>query len=140
MTETGILNREIAAEMAKMGHTDMMIITDAGLAIPNSVKVIDLSLKENVPTAVEVLKTVLKNFSVEKYIISQATVDVSPSREQEFKDCFEEGTPCEVVDHPYLRDELTKKCKFAIRTGDFTANSNIVLVSAGGPRWYCEKG
>ena len=72
MTETGILNREIAAEMAKMGHTDMMIITDAGLAVPNSVKVIDLSLKENVPTAVEVLKTVLKNFSVEKYIISQA--------------------------------------------------------------------
>lgn len=32
MTETGILNREIAAQIAKMGHTDMMLIADAGLA------------------------------------------------------------------------------------------------------------
>ncbi|WP_328589403.1 hypothetical protein [Acetivibrio thermocellus] len=37
-----------------------------------------------------------------------------------------------------MRDTLTKEVKFAIRTGDFTANSNIILVSAGGPRWYCE--
>ena len=38
-----------------------------------------------------------------------------------------------------FRDELTRQVKFAIRTGDFTANSNIILISAGGPRWYCEK-
>ena len=139
MTETGILNRDIAAEMAKLGHTDLMLIADAGLAIPNDVKVIDISLKINEPTAVETLKEVLKHFSVEKYIISQATVDVSPSREKEFRSCFAEDIPCEVVPHPYLRDELTRKCKFAIRTGDFTANSNIILCSAGGDRWYCEK-
>ena len=35
--------------------------------------------------------------------------------------------------------KITRDVKFVIRTGDFTANSNIVLVSAGGPRWYCEK-
>ncbi len=44
-----------------------------------------------------------------------------------------------MVPHALLRDELTRKVKFVIRTGDFTANSNIILVSAGGPRWYCEK-
>jgi D-ribose pyranase len=139
MTETGILNRDIAAEIAKMGHTDKMLIADAGLAIPNTTKVIDLSLSENIPTAVEVLKIILKNFSVESIILSQATLDVSPSREAEFKACFEGNIPCQVVSHPYFRDELTKDVKFAIRTGDFTANSNIILVSAGGPRWYCEK-
>jgi len=139
MTETGILNRDIAAEIAKMGHTDKMLIADAGLAIPNTTKVIDLSLSENIPTAVEVLKIILKNFSVESIILSQATLDVSPSREAEFKACFEGNIPCQVVSHPHFRDELTKDVKFAIRTGDFTANSNIILVSAGGPRWYCEK-
>lgn len=139
MTETGILNREIAAEMAKMGHTDMMLIADAGLAIPNTTKVIDLSLTKDLPTALQVLDEVLKHFSVEKIIYSQATVDVSPTREQAFLERFDDSVEKQVVPHAVLRDELTRKVKFAIRTGDFTANSNLVLVSAGGPRWYCEK-
>lgn len=139
MTETGILNRDLAAELSKLGHTDKLLIADAGLAIPSCTKVIDLSLDVNVPTAVEVLKIILKNFSVESYIISQATIDVSPSREKEFASILGEDMPKEVVTHPNFRDDLTKDVKFAIRTGDFTANSNIILVSAGGPRWYCEK-
>lgn len=139
MTETGILNREIAAQIAKMGHTDMMLIADAGLAVPNTTPVIDISLKENIPTSIEVLEEVLKHFSVEKIIYSQATADVSPSREKEFLKYFDENVEVEVVPHALLRDELTRKVKFVIRTGDFTANSNIILVSAGGPRWYCEK-
>lgn len=139
MTETGILNREIAAEMAKMGHTDKMMIVDAGLAVPNTTKVIDLSLAQNIPTVIQVLEEVLKHFSVEKIIYSQATVDVSPSREKEFLDHFDKEVEIEIVPHPVLRDEITKEVKFVIRTGDFTANSNLVLVSAGGPRWYCEK-
>ena len=132
MTETGILNRDIAAELARMGHTDRLLIADAGLAIPDSTRVI-------VPTAVDVLKELLKHFSVEGIILSQATLDVSPSREREFKACFPPELPCQVVGHPHFRDELTRQVKFAIRTGDFTANSNIILISAGGPRWYCEK-
>lgn len=138
MTETGILNREIASELAKLGHTDKILIADAGLAIPNTTKVIDISLEINHPTAIEVLKTVLKHFSVEGAILSKATLDVSPTREKEFRACFGDDLQWQVVEHPYFRDELTKQIKFAIRTGDFTANSNIILISAGGPRWYCE--
>lgn len=139
MTETGILNREIAAQLSRLGHTDMLLIADAGLAIPEGTTVIDLSLKPGVPTAVEVLQEVLRHFSVEKVYLSQATLEVSPSRKAEFMGCFEGEMPLEVVPHPTLRDEMTKQVKFAIRTGDFTANSNIILVSAGGPRWYCER-
>lgn len=139
MKETGILNRELAAELAKMGHMDRLLIADAGLAIPNATKVIDLSLDVNIPTSVDVLKLLLKHFSVEGVILSQATVDVSPSRQKEFMACFDGEMPCQIVPHATLRDQMTAEVKFAIRTGDFTANSNIILVSAGGPRWYCEK-
>jgi len=139
MKETGMINRDIVAELAKLGHTDRLLIADAGLAIPNTTKVIDLSMSENVPTALEVLKLILKHFSVESVILSNATHEVSPTREKAFLDCFEGEIPCRYVEHPVFRDELTRDVKFAIRTGDFTANSNIILVSAGGPRWFCEK-
>ena len=138
MTETGILNRMIAAEITKMGHTDKMIIADAGLAIPNTTKVIDISLSINNPTVIAVLEEVLKHFSVEKIIYSKATQETSPSREKELLNHFDSNVQVEVVEHPVLRDEITKEAKFVIRTADFTANSNIVLVSAGGPRWYSE--
>jgi D-ribose pyranase len=116
-----------------------MLIADAGLAIPNTTKVIDVSLDVNVPTSVDVLKLILKHFSVESVVMSQATEEVSPSRRKEFIGCLGGDIPCEAVPHAVFRDELTKKVKFAVRTGDFTAHSNIILVSAGGPRWYCEK-
>lgn len=139
MTETGFLNREVAAELSKMGHTDRMMIVDAGLAIPKKTKVIDLSLKTNFPTTLDVLDEILKHFSVEKVILSQATIDVSPSRAKAFHSRFIENLEIEIVPHSIFRDEITRNVKFVIRTGDFTANSNIVLVSAGGPRWFCEK-
>ena len=139
MTETGFLNREVAAELSKMGHTDRMMIVDAGLAIPKTTKVIDLSIKTNFPTTLDVLDEVLKHFSVEKVILSQATIDISPSRANAFYSRFNENVEIEIVRHSILRDEITRNVKFVIRTGDFTANSNIVLVSAGGPRWFCEK-
>ncbi len=138
MTETGILNRDIAAQITKLGHTDRMMITDAGFAIPAGVPTIDVSVAENLPTALQMLDEVLKHFSVEKVVISQATVDVSPSRYQEFLGRFGPDVEKEVIPHSQLR-AIAKDMKFIIRTGDFTANSNIVLVSGGGSRWYCEK-
>jgi D-ribose pyranase len=138
MVETGIVNRHIAAELVKLGHGDKLIIADAGLAVPNTTTVIDVSLDVNVPTVLEVLKILLGHFSVEKIIMSKLTRQVSPTREKEILSCFEKDMPYEAVDHPILRDEMTKEAKLVIRTGDFTAYSNIVLVSSGGPRWYCE--
>ena len=40
------------------------------------------------------LQELLKHFSVEGIILSQATLDVSPTREKAFKACFPEDIPC----------------------------------------------
>jgi D-ribose pyranase len=137
MQETGIVNRDIARELGRMGHLDGMMITDAGFAIPNNIPCIDLSIAVNKPTALEVLEELLKHYSVEKAIISNATREVSPSRYNAFADMLK-GIEIGHVSQEELR-ELVKGVKFVIRTGDFTANSNVLLVSGGGTRWYCEK-
>jgi len=139
MLETSLVNRDMVAELAKMGHTDKLLIADAGLAIPNTTKVIDLSLKENVPTALDVLKIILEHFSVEKVILSDAIEVTNPKQKERFIACLPEGVIVEIVPQDFLRNNLTREVKFAIRTGDFTANSNIVLISAGGPRWFSER-
>jgi simple sugar transport system permease protein/D-ribose pyranase len=44
----------------------------------------------------------------------------------------------ETIDHSELK-RLSKIVKAVIRTGDFTAYGNVILVSGAGNRWYCEK-
>ncbi|GAH06803.1 unnamed protein product, partial [marine sediment metagenome] len=43
MKKSGILNIEISRVIASMGHGDYIVISDAGLPIPDSVELIDVS-------------------------------------------------------------------------------------------------
>jgi D-ribose pyranase len=138
MRETGIVNRDICDILSALGHTDEVIVCDAGFAIPLGVRTIDISLAENVPTVPQVLAELRKHFSVEKLVISEETKKVSPTRFKEFVKAFGKGMAVELISQNEIRARA-RTVKAVIRTGDFTAYSNIVLVSAGGPKWYVEK-
>ena len=138
MRETGIVNREICDILSTLGHTDEMIVCDAGFAIPSGVRTIDISLAENRPTVPEVLAELRKHFSVEKLVISEETKKVVPSRFKELTKSFGKGVGLEIITQPAIRARA-RTVKAIIRTGDFTAYSNILLVSGGGSRWYLEK-
>ena len=43
MRETGAINREIEDALSTLGHTDEIIVCDAGFAIPVGVRTIDMS-------------------------------------------------------------------------------------------------
>ena len=138
MKEVGIINREIAAAISKQGHTDLLMVVDAGFAIPNGVEVIDISLGENKPTVPEVLEELKKFFSVEKLIMANQTKNVSPTLFANISKSFGEGVAVETMDHAIVK-EMSKTVKTVIRTGDFTAYGNVILVSGAGNRWKVEK-
>ncbi|MEG0552127.1 MAG: RbsD/FucU domain-containing protein, partial [Carnobacterium sp.] len=49
MKKNGTLNSELDKLLADLGHTDQIVIADAGLPIPAGVKKIDLALTLNDP-------------------------------------------------------------------------------------------
>ena len=138
MQEIGLLNRELARFVSQQGHHDLMMVVDAGFAIPNGLDVVDLSLTVNVPTVPEVLAVLKDYYSVEKLILARETRDVSPSLYKIMINSFDENLNIELIDHLALK-EKSKQVKLVIRTGDFTAYGNIILVSGAGKRWYLEK-
>ena len=138
MKEVGVINRVVASAIAKQGHTDLLMVTDAGFAIPIGVEVIDLSLEENKPMVLEVLAMLRKNFSVEKMIMANQTRITSPTLFDNISKSFGEGIQVDTVDYSNLK-EMSKSVKTVIRTGDFTAYGNVILVSGAGNRWFCEK-
>ncbi len=138
MKEIGIINRELSRVLSEQGHGDLLMVVDAGFAIPKGADVVDISLAENCPMVIDTLRVLKKYFSVEKLIFANDTQDVSPSLFHNITELFGADVPVEIVSHPQIK-EISKSVKAVIRTGDFTAYGNVILVSGAGPRWFCEK-
>jgi D-ribose pyranase len=137
MKEVGILNRELSRIISEQGHGDLLMVVDAGFAIPKDLDVVDLSLKENVPTVLEVLALLNEHHSVEKLIMAHETKNISPTLFQNISQAFGTDIEVELLDHTALKVK-SKEVKAVIRTGDFTAYGNVILVSGAGDRWYLE--
>jgi D-ribose pyranase len=138
MRETGIVNHEISDVFSMMGHMDELIVCDAGFPIPLGVRTVDIALAKNKPTVLQLLKELKRHFSVEKLVMANETKEISPARFDAIIDIFGKDMPVETMPHTEFKKH-SKSVKAVIRTGDFTAYSNVLLVSGAGDRWYCEK-
>ena len=114
------------------------MVTDAGFAIPKGLEVIDLSLKENVPTVMDVLNELKKYYSVEAMFMSEETRQVNPSHYKAVSTVWGDNIPVTEIPHAEMK-EKSKGVKAVIRTGDFTSYGNVILVSGCGDRWRSEK-
>jgi len=137
MKEVGILNSRIAKIISEQGHGDLLMVVDAGFAIPKGIEVVDISLSENTPMVLEVLDELKKFYSVEKMILAQQTKNANPVFASKVSSVWGEDMDVEVIEHLELKKKA-KEVKAIIRTGDFTAYGNVILVSGAGKRWYCE--
>lgn len=125
MKKIGILNSEISKVICELGHTDKIVIGDAGLPIPAQVKRIDLALKQGVPSFIETVETVLQEMQVEAAYIAKEMGEVSPSKKEELTALLP-GIPIKTMTHEELK-VLTQEAKAIIRTGEFTPFANVVL-------------
>ena len=65
MKQDRILNPELIRLIAAIGHTQTLVIADAGLPVPKGVLVLDLSLVRGVPSFQQVLDAVLEGMPVD---------------------------------------------------------------------------
>ena len=137
MKETGILNRKLAKFLAAQGHQDLMMVCDAGFAAPKNIPVIDLSLKKDSPIIDAVLAELTNHYSIEKIIMADETRKHSPAKFESVRNILGREIEVETIPHTKLK-QLSCDVKFIIRTGDFTAYSNVLLISGAGDRWYIE--
>ncbi len=126
MKKTGILNSRLEYGIARLGHTQRVVICDAGMPLPFDADVIDLALVPGVPSFSQVLEAVASELQVESYFIASETEDVNPVIRKEI-DRLLPGLPCQVVDHEELK-KITMQSQLFIRTGECTSYANVILV------------
>lgn len=128
MKKGELLNSRISAVISEMGHTDTLVIADAGLPIPDSAERIDLAVRAGLPDFTSVLQTVLKELQVEKYTLAEEIQVKNPDILAKTMMELGSGLKPEYVPHEQFK-ELTKKAKAIIRTGECTPYANIILHS-----------
>ena len=127
MKKTGIINQPISTVISGLGHTDSLVIADAGLPIPDDVTRIDLALKEGVPSFLVTLEVILSEMQVEKAIIALEIKEKNPTIEKRIIELLG-NVPVEYISHENFKIE-TNTAKAVIRTGEFSPYANIILFS-----------
>ena len=127
MKKIGIINQPISALVAGLGHTDKVVIADAGLPIPDDVPRIDLALREGMPNFMDTLETILKEMQVEGAIIASEISEHNPQIESDIKAVLGD-LPIDLIPHEQFKIK-THMAKAVIRTGEFSPYANIILIS-----------
>ena len=124
-----LLNSEIISVLAAMGHTDQLVIADAGLPIPAAVKRIDLALEKGLPSFDATLALIASNMVMEKVILAEETKENNSEMLKKIKEILsDKKIEIEFVSHEYFK-KLSSSSKAIVRTGECTPYANIILQS-----------
>ncbi|HAK51679.1 MAG TPA: D-ribose pyranase [Gammaproteobacteria bacterium] len=128
MKKGKLINHQISELIGSLGHTDEIVIADAGLPIPDETTRIDLALTRGIPSFEDTLNTVMEEMFVEKAFVSEDISEKSPEVLAFIKQTLGDDVPIEAVPHTQFK-ERTKSSRAIIRTGEFTPFANVILVS-----------
>jgi D-ribose pyranase len=129
MIKTGILNPQINSLLSRVRHTNTLVIADRGFPFWPKIETVDISVVDDLPTVLQLLKAIRPNFQIGKAWMAQ---EFLKSNNAKTRAAFAEALREIALTHePHV--EFKKRVPHAIgliRTGDTTQYANIVLESA----------
>ena len=121
------LNAQLSRIISEIGHTEQLVVTDAGLPIPGHVERVDLAVRAGLPGFLDVLDTVLAEVVIEGATASSEIREHSPELLAELeKRLTSFGVTIDFVPHVDFKQQ-TREARAAVRTGEFTPYANVIL-------------
>ena len=121
MKKHGLLNPDLNRAVARLGHTDLVVVADCGLPVPSHVPIIDLALVFGIPRFTQGLDALLAEIVVETGLAAEEV------RGPAADDWLQER----LGDVSYVPHEEFKKrvadAAFVVRTGETTPYANVIL-------------
>jgi len=129
MLRTGILNPALLSLLARVRHTNTLVIADRGFPFWPQIETVDISLVDGVPTVAQVLEALLPAFVVghvfaaEEFSRHNSAETVAALRRRL------DGIPLHFEPHVEFKRRVPQAIGL-IRTGDTTQYANLILESA----------
>ncbi|MCV9878832.1 D-ribose pyranase [Brenneria izbisi] len=133
MKKAVLLNSDVSSVIARLGHTDQLVIGDAGLPIPETTTRIDLALTHNVPTFLQVVDAVTSEMQVEAAILAEEIIIKNPTLHdallKQLKQ-LEQYQGNSISLHYVCHEDFKKqsgKSRAIIRSGECSPYANVIL-------------
>jgi D-ribose pyranase len=136
MKRHGILNAQLSGAIATLGHTDLIMVVDAGFPIPPDANRVDLAIAENLPDLRTVLALIAAEVVVEGVVCAEDVVTNNPRLDDYLRETFPKAE-FTTRSHADVLGELASKAKIIVRTGAFEPWGNIGLFCGVDiPKWF----
>ena len=129
MRKSGILNPDINSLLSRFRHTNTLVIADRGFPYWPELETIDISLVDDIPRVLEVLKAVKECCVVGKAFMAEEFLQENSERtKRAFSKTFG-ATPVTYEPHDLFKTRVPKAMGL-IRTGETVQYANMILESA----------
>jgi D-ribose pyranase len=129
MLKSGILNPALLSLLARVRHTNTLVIADRGFPFWPEVETVDLSLVDNVPTVLQVLNALRPNFIVGRAFAAREFTKHNSAAARTSLDAALKGVPLTFEPHVAFKKRVPSAIGL-IRTGDTTQYANLIIESA----------
>ncbi len=128
MLNTKILNPHLLSLLARIRHTNALVIADRGFPFWPQIETIDLSLANDIPTVLQVLTALRQDFQAAAAYMAREFLEQNDAAVRaRFAEALR-GIPIEYEPHIEFKQRVPGAIGL-IRTGDTVQYANMILVS-----------
>ena len=128
MLKTGILNPAIQSLLCRIRHTNTLVISDRGFPFWPQIETVDISLVDDIPRVLDVLKALSSNFAVARVFMAEEFLSVNQPETLAAFAIALDRMPTTYEPHVALKKRVPHAIGL-IRTGDTTQYANMVIES-----------
>jgi D-ribose pyranase len=129
MLKSGLLNPAVLSLLARVRHTNTLVIADRGFPFWPEIETIDLSLVDGVPTVMQVLNAIRPNFLIGHAFAAREFTRVNSATTRSALATALNGVPLTFEPHVVFKKRVPGAIGL-IRTGDTVQYANLILESA----------
>jgi D-ribose pyranase len=128
MINSGILNPRILSLLARVRHTNALVIADRGFPFWPQIETLDVSVVDDLPTVLQLLAAVRGNFNATQAFMAR---EFQKNNSAATRAAFAKGlagVPTKFEPHVQFKKRVPGAIGL-IRTGDTTQYANVILIS-----------
>ena len=128
MIKTGILNPQILSLIARVRHTNLLVISDRGFPYWPAIETIDISLVDGVPTVLQVFEAVQAACNLDQIYMAEEFLGANSPEVRDRIAKAAGRVPIQYEPHVDFKKRVPGAIGL-IRTGDTIQYANMILVS-----------
>jgi D-ribose pyranase len=129
MIKSGILNPALLGLLARIRHTNTLVIADRGFPFWPQIETVDLALIDGIPTVLQVLDALAPNFVIGRVFAAEEFRSHNGAAVQQALAARFTGVPLVFEPHAGFKQRVPHAIGL-IRTGDTLPYANLIIESA----------